>query len=82
MFGKDKVLRKLLKIQKVPLGHAVYVGDETRDIDAARAVGISVIAVSWGAHSRSLLETREPDYLIDSVSELRLGLAVPPLVHA
>ncbi|MBK7733406.1 MAG: HAD hydrolase-like protein [Bacteroidales bacterium] len=33
----------------------VYVGDETRDIEACQAAGIPVIAVSWGLNRRELL---------------------------
>ena len=34
----------------------VYVGDETRDIVAARKLGIRVAAVTWGYNSSEALE--------------------------
>jgi phosphoglycolate phosphatase-like HAD superfamily hydrolase len=44
---------------------AVYVGDEVRDIVAARKAGVDVAAVSWGYNTREVLAKHEPDYLIE-----------------
>ena len=71
IFGKDRVIRKVLKSLDIPLSNAIYVGDETRDVEAAKAVGIAIIAVSWGFNSKKILEARHPDYLIESVNELK-----------
>jgi phosphoglycolate phosphatase-like HAD superfamily hydrolase len=46
------------------------VGDETRDIEAAKKSHIKVIAVSWGFNSRQVLEKYSPDFLIDYPGEL------------
>jgi phosphoglycolate phosphatase len=48
MFGKAPALRRLLREQHIGTGKAVYVGDETRDVMAARSLGVRVIAVTWG----------------------------------
>ncbi len=69
-FGKGKVLSHLIQKQKLDKQNVVYVGDEVRDIDAARAAGISVIAVTWGFNSRKRLEQSKPDYLITEPKQI------------
>lgn len=71
IFGKDKVISKLLKDLEISPSNAVYIGDEIRDVEAAKAVGIPIIAVSWGFNSRSALEVHRPNYLIDSAFDLQ-----------
>ena len=51
-----------------------YVGDETRDVNAARRVEIQTVAVTWGMNTRRAFEPFEPDYLFDEPGEL-LSLA-------
>ena len=51
-FGKHKVINRWLKREHINPEQVVYVGDEVRDIDAARKTGIKVIAVSWGFNSQ------------------------------
>jgi HAD superfamily hydrolase (TIGR01549 family) len=68
--GKEKVIRKLLIHEQLTAGRVVYVGDETRDIEASRAAGIPVIAVSWGLNSRDLLESLVPDQIADKPEDL------------
>jgi HAD superfamily hydrolase (TIGR01549 family) len=68
--GKEKVIRKLLIHEKLSKGRVVYVGDETRDIEASRAAGIPVIAVSWGLNSRDLLASLAPDQIADKPEDL------------
>ncbi len=48
LFGKPPKLRQVLKRYGMRPGEALYVGDEVRDAEAARAVGIAFAAVSWG----------------------------------
>ena len=70
IFGKGNVLKRLLRSEKLSLEEVVYVGDETRDIDAAKKVGVQIIAVSWGFNSRRILEKQKPDFLIDTPNKL------------
>ncbi|HEX2921412.1 MAG TPA: HAD hydrolase-like protein, partial [Bacteroidales bacterium] len=69
-FGKDIVLRKLLNHEKILKEDAIYVGDETRDIEASRKVGIPVIAVVWGFHNRKTLASLNPDQIADTPEDL------------
>jgi phosphoglycolate phosphatase len=44
----------------------IYVGDEDRDIEAAKACGMKTAAVSWGLHDVStVLQKTAPDLIID-----------------
>ena len=69
-FGKHKVIKRWLKKERVNPEEVVYVGDETRDIDAARKTGVKVIAVSWGFNSQEALAGQNPDFLIERPQEL------------
>lgn len=64
IFGKDKKLKTLK-------GDFIYVGDEIRDIEACRKVGVKIIAVSWGFNSKKALMKAKPDYLVERVTDLR-----------
>lgn len=49
---------------------AVYVGDATVDILAARAAGMPGVAVTWGAGEREALEATLPETVVETVDEL------------
>ncbi len=64
LFGKSRVLKRLLKRQQLQQQEMAYIGDETRDIDAAKKTGIDMIAVSWGANTAEALARLHPLHLI------------------
>ena len=70
LFGKDRVLKRILIKEKLVLKEVIYVGDETRDIEAAKKTNIKVIAVSWGFNAQKVLAMHEPDYLVNYPCEL------------
>ena len=74
LFGKDKLIRKLLKENSISKEDALYIGDEIRDIQACKNVGIKIVSVSWGFNSKEGLAKHEPDYLIDSPEDLLILL--------
>lgn len=49
LFGKAAKFRRVLKLLNVQASEAVSVGDEVRDVEAARRAGIVSIGVAWGA---------------------------------
>lgn len=55
-------------------GRSVYVGDALVDVLAARAAGMSSVAVTWGAGTPEVLA--RADHVVDDVEELRT-LLVP-----
>lgn len=69
-FSKSKHLRRLRREAVVDKFFCVYVGDESRDVAAARRAGFASCAVSWGLQgSQALLRVR-PDMLAQSSKEL------------
>lgn len=70
LFGKNKVLKRLLSQKQIDPDSVLYVGDETRDIEAAKQVKIKSVAVSWGFNSRQALARQNPDFLISQPHEL------------
>lgn len=67
-FGKARLLEKIKS--KTRASVVYYVGDETRDIDAARASNVTSIAVTWGYQSKELLAKHFPSFMIDNPQEL------------
>ncbi|MDD2229119.1 MAG: HAD-IA family hydrolase [Candidatus Cloacimonetes bacterium] len=74
--GTSGILKKQHRIKKQIKKHnlnpkdVIYIGDETRDIDAAKNCGLKVIAVTWGFHTAELLSSHDPDYLVNSPDEI------------
>jgi len=59
-----------LKSENLKSEEVIYVGDETRDIEAAKRTQIKAIAVSWGFNSKEVLAEHKPDFLIHKPHEL------------
>jgi phosphoglycolate phosphatase len=70
VFGKDKSLLRFLKTNNLAKRNVAYVGDETRDIEAAKKVGIPIVSVSWGFNVKETLTALLPDQLTDTPNEL------------
>ena len=70
LFGKARVMHRILRSEKVSTGKVVYVGDETRDIEAAREAGMRIAAVTWGFNAPETLAALSPDHLLSSPAEL------------
>ena len=70
LFGKAKALRRIMRAERIDRNAMLYVGDEDRDVRAARKAKIAVAAVTWGFHAEGLLAAAEPGYLLRSPSEL------------
>lgn len=75
LFGKARVLRRVIRGNRLNPARVVYIGDENRDIEAAKHVGIRNIAVTWGFNTATLLKTHEPDAMADTPAELAKILA-------
>lgn len=67
---KEKALKKLTKRHKLDLNHAYYVGDEVRDMVAAKRASMHTVAVTWGFNDEELLQETGPDMLVRKPKEL------------
>jgi phosphoglycolate phosphatase-like HAD superfamily hydrolase len=70
LLGKAPQLLKLIDRAHIDVERSWYVGDETRDVSAARSVGLKVASVTWGYNNRIALERKEPDALVDTAPAL------------
>ena len=70
VFGKDKGLIKVIVKYGLVTEETYYIGDETRDIEAAKKQGVKTVAVTWGAESRELLKKATPDKIISNPRDL------------
>ncbi len=68
VFGKDKAINKMMKMEN--LDKIIYVGDETRDIEACKKVGVPIVSVGWGFNTSANLKKHDPDYFIEDPEEL------------
>lgn len=48
-----------------------FIGDSEVDVLTGKNAGMVTVAVSWGFRARSVLEAAEPDFIIDTPSELK-----------
>jgi len=73
-FSKHRVFLSLInKLDAMP-EEIIYIGDEIRDIKAAKKAGIQSCAVGWGFQSLGILEAYHPDICIPEVARLYSGL--------
>ncbi|MEZ0243238.1 MAG: HAD hydrolase-like protein [Sphingomonas sp.] len=63
LFGKAPKFRKTLKNLGVAANETLAIGDETRDVDAAREVGMRAGSVLWGYNAEDALAKLKPDAL-------------------
>jgi phosphoglycolate phosphatase len=70
LFGKARAIRRILKADAMKASELLYVGDETRDIEASRRAGVDVAAVTWGFHAEEVLSGYSPTYLIREAEEI------------
>ncbi|NJL76832.1 MAG: HAD-IA family hydrolase [Saprospiraceae bacterium] len=70
MMSKQKALERVIKKHELKKSEIIYVGDEIRDIESCKLVGIACVAVTWGHQKRDLLQGYQPDALVDNPNEL------------
>lgn len=68
--GKHKHLRAIARTFSVPTSQLLYIGDEIRDIKAAKKAGTRSAAVTWGFNTAHSLSLEHPDHLITSPTQL------------
>ena len=78
LFGKAAKLRRAVRRSGIPAYSAVAIGDEARDIEAAREAGLEAAAVLWGFASRGALAPLRPAHLVGSFAELVDAVTAPP----
>jgi phosphoglycolate phosphatase len=75
LFGKAAKFRKVVRRARVKPCETLCIGDETRDIEAARQAGLASGAVVWGYARRELLASRAPTWLFETPDDVADRLA-------
>ncbi len=70
IFSKAQAIKKVMKRENFTVQDAIYIGDEVRDIEAAKKIKMPIISVTWGYNGKKILKTFQPDYLIDKPVEI------------
>lgn len=71
LLGKARVIRRAMKEFNFRPEDSLFVGDETRDIEACRRADLRCIAVTWGYNSERALSAQAPYRIIHSPTELK-----------
>mgnify|MGYP001952375980 FL=1 len=75
LFGKAAKIDRLMRRHEIAPERFLLVGDEMRDIDAARKAGVQVGSVAWGYNHVDALRERGPDEIFLAVADLPAILA-------
>jgi phosphoglycolate phosphatase len=70
LFGKAAKFKRILRRTGVAPRQAIAIGDEVRDIEAARAAGIACGAVTWGYAAREALTAWKPDLVFERIEDI------------
>ena len=70
VFGKANAIRSIIVRYKIDRNDCISVGDETRDVDAAKKARIKCVAVTWGYNGQKILKAHKPDYMVHTRPEL------------
>jgi len=83
LFGKAARFRRVMRRTGMTGPAVIAIGDEARDIEAARAAGVAAGAAAWGYATADLLRACQPDALFASLSDVAAMLtASAPLAMA
>jgi phosphoglycolate phosphatase-like HAD superfamily hydrolase len=70
VLGKHRLLNSVIEKHQWNKDEIIYVGDEKRDIEAAKKAKIKIISVTWGANLKDALLESKPDYIVDQPKEI------------
>ncbi|MCD7807432.1 MAG: HAD hydrolase-like protein, partial [Lachnospiraceae bacterium] len=66
----NDALNRLFHYRMIKKDSVIMVGDRCFDVDAAKEVGLTSVAVRYGYAPEGELEESEPDYIVSTVEEL------------
>jgi phosphoglycolate phosphatase len=74
LFGKPARIRSVLRRSGVGPDRAIFIGDEIRDGEAARATGVAFGAVGWGFTRVEALTAETPDLVFQRPADILQAL--------
>lgn len=75
LYGKTSRLKRVLKKSGILSSNTLSIGDEIRDLEAARQVNIPFGAVSWGYTAIQALTGHSPEWVFNQVNDMLALLA-------
>ena len=76
VFGKHRKFRRVARKLGAKPSETICIGDEIRDIEAAKAAGMDSAAVAWGYALPSALQAAGPTHLFNSIEEMMQRLTM------
>jgi HAD superfamily hydrolase (TIGR01549 family) len=70
LFSKARVLKKVMRRNKITPEETFYIGDEVRDINAAKHAGVRIVSVAWGYNDVEALRAERPFAIAMTPSDL------------
>lgn len=70
LFNKSAALRKILRRNRLDTTECFYIGDEVRDVIAAKKVHVRPVSVAWGYQAPQALADQHPFALVHTPPEL------------
>lgn len=63
-------LRQSIKKHKINKANMIYLGDELKDLNAAKFNKVKFIAVSWGLNNKTIFEKKGAKIIVDKPAEI------------
>lgn len=70
LLGKAREIRVARKLGGYSRNEVLFVGDETRDIEACKKARVRIAAATWGYNSVRSLENLEPEFVLTHPGEI------------
>lgn len=71
IFGKSARIEQVLERAALRNHQAIYIGDQSTDLEASRKVGVAFGAVSWGYGTIESLRELAPEEVFDCVADMK-----------
>lgn len=68
------ILNRVIQDLGVSAKDCIMIGDTTFDLDLAHAINVRTVAVSWGVHTSTLLQERNPTLFVNNFDQLTTWL--------
>jgi phosphoglycolate phosphatase len=76
LFGKHHKFKRVARQLGIKPSEVLCIGDELRDIDAARTAGMDSGAVAWGYALPAALQAAQPAHVFHTFEEIRLKFLI------
>ncbi|MBN1294629.1 MAG: HAD-IA family hydrolase [Candidatus Latescibacteria bacterium] len=70
IFGKPAKLKKIMRKSGIPNSESIYIGDEIRDMEAAKNAKIDFGGVSWGYNNVEALKAHASGVVFSDINEI------------